>query len=138
MRRAILVKSHFMIDVLRCYLCRTGSREPAGRCVHQRPSITEPYSFEDRRDGSGRYQAVRHIEAAEGVSRMRIQNPEPVSGNRIDQTRSDRRQQTASSHAGSRGEDRGFQAAESGHIQLGNTGEIDKGPLILPMSLYLP
>jgi len=64
---------------------------------------------------------------------MRIQNPEPVSGNGIDQTRRDRRQQTASGHAGSRGEDRGFQAAEPRHIQLGDTGEIDKGPLISPI-----
>lgn len=73
------------------YFCRTGSREPAGRRIHQRPSITEPYSFEDRRDGSGRHQAVRHIETAEGVTRMRIEDPESVSGNGIDQTRRDRR-----------------------------------------------
>lgn len=80
---------------------------------------------------------MRHIEAAEGVSWMRIQNPEPVSGNGIDQTRRDRRQQAASRHAGSRGEDRGSQATEPRHIQLGNTGKIDKGPLILSVLLYL-
>lgn len=125
------------VNELHYYFCRTGSREPAGRCVHQRPSITESYSFEDRRDGSGRYQAVCHIETAEGISRMRIQNPEPISGNGIDQTRRDRWQQTASRYAGSRGEDRGSQTAEPWHLQLGDTGEIDKGPLISPVTLYL-
>lgn len=73
------------------YICRTGSREPTGRCVHQRPSITEPYPFEDRRDGSGRRQAVRHIETAQGLTRLRLEDPESISGNRIDQTRRDRR-----------------------------------------------
>src|SRR5699024_8081986 len=40
-----------------CY--RPGQSEPAWWCVHQRSSIAEPYSAEDRRAGSSRCPALR-------------------------------------------------------------------------------
>lgn len=99
---------------------RSGPRQPIGRRVYKRTSASEPHPSEDRGDGGGRRTTVRHLPTAQGVPRMREQNPEPLSGDRKHPTRSDRRFETETGDARSRDQDRALQKGESFDLQLGN------------------
>jgi len=63
---------------------------------------------------------LRHIPAAPGVARLRLQDPQPVPGDRQHQARRDRRQQTQGGHAGRGEAHRRVQEGQPGHVQLGN------------------
>ncbi len=53
--------------------------EPAGRGVRQRPPLARRRQAEDRGAGAQRGAALRHLEAAQGVARMRLQDTIEVS-----------------------------------------------------------
>jgi len=59
---------------------RPRAREPAGRHVHQRPAVTQRGPVENRRDGRGRRQAQQHIQTAQSVARLRVQDTQQVPG----------------------------------------------------------
>lgn len=103
---------------------RPGPGEPVRRRVHQRPAVAQPHTAEDRRDGRGRRAAVRDIQTAARVARLRVENTEPVPGDGQHQARRDRRQQAQGGHAGRGAAHRRVQDGEPGHIQLGNTRQV--------------
>lgn len=74
------------------YFPRTRSHEPARRRLHQRPATSEPHPSENSRNGWGGCPPLHYITAAPRVPWMRLENPESLPGNRLDQTRRDRRQ----------------------------------------------
>ena len=59
--------------------CRSRAGQPTRWSLHQWPSTTKPYPFEDYRDGSGWCEAVCHLQATACQSRMCLQNSQPVS-----------------------------------------------------------
>ena len=64
-----------------CFLlyCRPRRRQPAWRGVRQRPAAARHRPAADRRAGAQRRQAVRHLQAAQGQPRMRLEDPLEVS-----------------------------------------------------------
>lgn len=68
--------------------------EPTRGSFHQWQTSAQPHPTQDRRDGPPRHQAVRHLQTAAGLTRLRVQNPVPVPGDGLHQTRRHRRQQT--------------------------------------------
>lgn len=85
--------SHVLV---KCSVYPAGSRpsEPARRSFHKRQAPAQPHPTQDRGDGPPRHQAVRHLPAAPGLPRLRVQNPVPVPGDGLHQTRGHRWQQT--------------------------------------------
>lgn len=71
----------------------TGSGQPAGRGLHQRPAAAQPHPTQDSGDGPSRDPALRHLPTAARVSRLRLQNPLPLPGDRLHPARGHRRQQ---------------------------------------------
>jgi len=57
---------------------RPRAREPAGRHVHQRPAVAQRGPVENRRDGRGRREAQQHIQTAQSVARVRVQDTQQV------------------------------------------------------------
>lgn len=110
-----------------CYLYRPGPHEPARRRVHQRAAVAQPYPSEDRGNGRGRRPPLRHIPSAPGVSRLRVQDPQPVPGDRQHPAGRDRRQQAQSGHAGRGETHRGIQKGQPGDVQLGNPRQAGQG-----------
>lgn len=72
---------------------RTGSGQPARWCLHKRQTSPQPYPPQNRGNGPSRCSALCHLPSAACVSRLRLQNPLPVPGDRLHQARSHRRQQ---------------------------------------------
>ena len=62
-------------DITSDHYFRSGSRQPAGGRVHQWPTSTKPHQAQDHRDGGRRGQALRHLQAAQGLTRVRQQDP---------------------------------------------------------------
>lgn len=114
---------------------RPGTHEPAGRRVHQRAPAAQSHQVEDRGNGRGRRPPLRHIPAAQGFARLRVENPQPVPGDRQHQTGRDRRQQAQSGHAGRGETHRGVQESQPGHVQLGDPRQTGKGALY---KIYVP
>lgn len=110
--------------MVRVCVRRPGPGEPVRWRVHQRPAVAQPHTAEDCRDGRGRRAAVRHIQAAARVARMRVENTEPVPGDGQHQARRDRRQQAQGGHAGRGAPHRGVQDGKPRYFQLGNTGQV--------------
>ncbi|GFY74866.1 paired domain-containing protein [Trichonephila inaurata madagascariensis] len=64
------------------HLCsvRSRTRESVGRRIYQRKASSQPCPAKDRRNGRCWSPAVRHQSPAQSVTRMRIENPESLSG----------------------------------------------------------
>ncbi len=86
-------------------LRRARQGQPARRRVHQRPTPPKPHSTKDRRDGLSGRATVRHLTSATGVARVRVQDPQPVPGDRVHPPRRHRRLQAQVSFARHREED---------------------------------
>lgn len=53
---------------------RSRSYEPVGRGLYQWTSVAESYPPEDRRDGSSRRSALRHLKTAARLARLRVKD----------------------------------------------------------------
>lgn len=80
-----------------------GPGQPAGRGLHQRPPAAQSRAAQDRGDGPPRRAALRHLPPAQGVARLRLQDPLPLPGDRIHPARSHRGQQAQGEGSGGRG-----------------------------------
>ena len=63
------------------FSCRSGPRQPTGRCVYQWTPIAQPHPAQDHRDGRGRGPAVRYFKTTQSQPRLCLQNFEQVSKN---------------------------------------------------------
>lgn len=106
---------------------RARSHESIGRRLHQRPASPKSHSLENRRNGSGWGASLRDIAATPRFSRLRIENFEPLPGNRFHQAGRDRRQQAEGSHPWDRGEDRRNEEGQPWDLLVGDQGKIGEG-----------
>lgn len=72
---------------------------------------------------------MRHLASAPGQPRLRLQDPQQVPGDWFHPAGGDRGVQAQGGHPRGGKEDRGVQAGESRHFQLGDQGEVDPGML---------
>ncbi|GBO35210.1 hypothetical protein AVEN_49966-1, partial [Araneus ventricosus] len=59
------------------------SRESARWSVHKRATPSQPRPAQNRRDGRCRSPSLRHQPATPGFTRMRLQDPQPLSGKHL-------------------------------------------------------
>ena len=77
---------------------RSGACQSAGRSVHQRTATSESHPAENCGTGGGRSAALRHLAAVARITRLRIENPQPLPGDRKHPRRSAGRHQTQAEH----------------------------------------
>lgn len=70
-----------------------GQSEPAWWGLHQREAAAEPHPTQDSGDGPPRHPALRDLATTASFSRLRLQDPVPVPGDRLDPSRGHRGQQ---------------------------------------------
>lgn len=70
---------------------------------------------------------MRDLATVARLPRMRLENTEPLSGDRLDTARRHRRIKAEGRNARCGAEDRAAEEGESGHLQLGDSREIGKG-----------
>jgi len=62
------------------FVLRSGQSEPVGWRVHKRPPPAQPHQAQNCGNGCSRGSTLRHFEAAQGFPRLRLQNPQQISG----------------------------------------------------------
>ena len=121
--------------------CRSGKGEPAGRSFHQRETAAESHPIEDRGDGGSGSASVRDIPSTASESRMREQDPQPISRDGEHPPRGDRGFQTPSCHPGGGETHRGLQEGQPRHLLLGDPRQTHQGlfphPSFCPSDLAL-
>ena len=113
---------------------RTRTRQSAGWRVHQWPSVAQSHSSENRRTGRRRSASLRHFATVAGVARMRVQDPEPLPGNRKHPAGCHWRIQAQGDHQRRREEDRRLSARESQHFLVGDPRQTHQGIELVPPS----
>jgi hypothetical protein len=80
-------EKNFLLKNLLFLACRrhvggTGTREPTRRRLHQRPAAALAHSLEDRGARGRRRSSVPDFTTTSSLARLRIKNPQSLSGKR--------------------------------------------------------
>lgn len=94
--------------------------QPTGRRLRQRPTPPERCTSPHSRTLPSRHKTLRHLQAAPGIPRLRLQDPSPLPRDGIHPPRRHRRIQTPRHHSQGGGVHQRVETEGPGHLRVGN------------------